>query len=345
MKSLRYALIRATFETMAISGLPQLIRRFSKARGLIFTLHRVVPEPPADFSPNAILQVTPKFLDGAITRIRALGFDIVSLDEGLRRMAADTPEKPFVVLTFDDAYRDNLVHALPILRKHKAPFTLYVPTAFVDGVGEVWWQALEDIIAMSKALAVRDRGETEYLQCRTTAEKHAVFDRLYCHMRELDEDARVAFIHELAAGAGLDLARHCRALIMDWSELQTFADEPLCTIGAHTVHHYELSKLTPQRLRSEILESVRTLEIQLGTRPRHLSYPIGSRVAAGPREYHTSEELGLASAVTTLPGGLYARHAGTLHALPRVSLNGNFQALRYMPVFTTGALFSLIGRT
>lgn len=345
MKSLRYALIRTAFEALAMSGLTQLVRRFSKARGLIFTLHRVVPEPPADFSPNAILQVTPKFLDGAITRIRALGFDIVSLDEGLRRMSSREPEKPFVVLTFDDAYRDNLVHALPILRKHKAPFTLYVPTAFVDGVGEVWWQALEDVIALSKALAVRDKDETEYLQCRTLAEKNAVFDRLYCHMREIDEDARVAFIRELAAGAGLDLAEHCRSLIMDWSELQVFADEPLCTIGAHTVHHYELSKLAPHRARSEVLESIRTLEIQLGTRPRHLSYPIGSRVAAGPREYQMSRELGLASAVTTLPGGLYTRHVNALHALPRISLNGNFQALRFMPVYTSAALFSLIGRT
>ena len=37
-------------------------------------LHRVLPEEPADFSPNAILQVQPDFLDYCIERIRALGF-------------------------------------------------------------------------------------------------------------------------------------------------------------------------------------------------------------------------------------------------------------------------------
>ena len=119
----RYAAIRTVFEALAISRLPRLIRSRSSCRGVIFTLHRVLPDDPADFSPNAILQIKPGFLSYAITRMRELGFDTVSLDEGLRRLASDTPEKPFVVFTFDDAYRDNMTYALPILRHLECPFT------------------------------------------------------------------------------------------------------------------------------------------------------------------------------------------------------------------------------
>ena len=53
-----------------------------------------------------------------------------------------------------------------------------------------------------------------------------------------------------------------------------------------------------------------------------------------------AKELGLRSAVTTRPGGLYHRHKDSLHALPRVSLNGLFQARRYVDVFATPAIFS-----
>jgi len=343
MMPLRYAAIRGMFELLALPGLSGLVRRGSKCRGVIFTLHRVLPDDPADFSPNAILQVKPEFLDYAIRRVRALGSDIVTLDEALVRIASPRPQKPFAVFTFDDAYRDNLKYALPILRRHKCPFTLYVPTALVDGVGEVWWQALEDLVTAQAAMAIPHNGETELLPSGTLAEKRETYDRLYRRMRQMPEAARVAFIRELADSYGLDLRRHCRELIMDWAELKTFADEPLCTLGAHTVHHYELAKLPPEEARNEIAQSVSVIRAQFGQVPKHLSYPIGAPVSAGSREFALAATLGFASAVTTRPGGLYARHAGAVHALPRISLNGLFQARRYVDVFATGAVFSRLG--
>lgn len=343
--SLKYRLIGAAFEALSLSGLPGLVRSLSRAKGVIFTLHRVLPEPPADFSPNAILQVTPKFLEQAIVESRAKGFEIVTLSEAVRRIQSPQRTVPFVVFTFDDAYRDNLKHALPILRKHECPFTLYVPTALVDGVGEVWWQALEDIIAARQGLNFEGaEDDSNYMETRTLAQKQRAFASIYSKMRHMPENERVQFIKNLAWQAGVDLESHCRALIMDWRELTIFAREPLCTIGAHTVHHYELSKLSPEQARREIEESVNVIEAQFGKRPEHLSYPIGSTVAAGPREYAMAEELGFASAVTTRPGGVYQSHAERLSSLPRISLNGNFQRRRYLNVFLTGAFFSALGR-
>ena len=340
MSRLRYAAIRGLFELLWASQLPGLIRRISRCKGVIFTLHRVLPDPPADFSPNAILQVRPEFLQFTIERIRELRIDIVDLGEAIRRIEEPGRTRPFVVFTFDDAYRDNLRHALPILRRNQCPFTLYVPTALVDGVGEVWWQALEDIIARQDAVAVTYMGETDYLPTKTLAEKQQAFDDLYLRMRAMPEPDRVALIRALGEQYGLDLDAHCRELIMDWAELKTFAGEQLCTIGAHTVHHYELAKLPPQEARSEIEQSVRIIKAQFGIAPVHLSYPIGGAASAGQREFDLARDLGLRSAVTTRPGGLYHRHAASLHALPRVSLNGLFQARRYVDVFATGAIFS-----
>jgi peptidoglycan/xylan/chitin deacetylase (PgdA/CDA1 family) len=344
MASLRYAAIRGMFEVLWASHVTGLIRSLSKARGVIFTLHRVLPDDPADFSPNSILQVKPDYLDYVIRRVRALGIDIVDLGEAIRRIESTGLEKKFAVFTFDDAYKDNLRYALPVLRRHQCPFTLYVPTALVDGVGEVWWQALEDIVAAQEAVAVTENGETEYLPTASLAEKNATYDLLYARMREMPEEDRVLLIRELGAQYNLDLDAHCRALIMDWSELRTFANEQLCTIGAHTVHHYELSKLPADQAESEIEQSLRVIKAQFGSAPIHLSYPIGSPVAAGPREYSMARDLGLRSAVTTIPGGLYRHHRDSLHALPRVSLNGLFQARRYVDVFATPAIFTAMGR-
>src|SRR5690606_18981897 len=191
-----------------------------QARGVIFTLHRVLPNPPAAFTPNSILQVTPEFLETALIETRRAGFDIVTMDEALDRLRARDKARPFAVFTFDDAYRDNLNFALPILRHHEAPFTLYVPTGLVDGRGEVWWQALEDIIAAHSEIVV-EGGEagSRTLPTGTLEEKNAAFREIYRSHRIMPEDERRAAMAALASRHGFDLHAHCRDLIMDWSEL------------------------------------------------------------------------------------------------------------------------------
>jgi peptidoglycan/xylan/chitin deacetylase (PgdA/CDA1 family) len=87
--------------------------------------------------------------------------------------------------------------------------------------------------------------------------------------------------------------------------------------------------------------SAAVIEAALGTRPRHLSYPVGDKTSAGPREFALARELGFATAVTTRPGMLFPEHRAHLTALPRISLNGEFQSPRYVRVLVSGAATAL----
>jgi peptidoglycan/xylan/chitin deacetylase (PgdA/CDA1 family) len=79
------------------------------------------------------------------------------------------------------------------------------------------------------------------------------------------------------------------------------------------------------------------IEAALSVKPQHLSYPIGDRSSAGPREFAIAAELGFKTAVTTRPGVLFADHSRCLTALPRISLNGQYQRLRYVRVLLSGS--------
>jgi peptidoglycan/xylan/chitin deacetylase (PgdA/CDA1 family) len=79
------------------------------------------------------------------------------------------------------------------------------------------------------------------------------------------------------------------------------------------------------------------IEASLGLRPAHLSYPVGDKTSAGPREFRIAAELGFKTAVTTRPGVLFPSHAAHMTALPRISLNGEHQQLRYVRVLLSGA--------
>ena len=90
-------------------------------------------------------------------------------------------------------------------------------------------------------------------------------------------------------------------------------------------------------MRSELENGRAVIEAALGVRPQHLAYPVGDRSAAGAREFKIAAELGFKTAVTTRPGVVFRRHSGHLTALPRISLNGDFQRPRYARVLVSGA--------
>jgi peptidoglycan/xylan/chitin deacetylase (PgdA/CDA1 family) len=69
----------------------------------------------------------------------------------------------------------------------------------------------------------------------------------------------------------------------------------------------------------------------------HLAYPYGDKLAAGIREFRLARAAGYKTAVTTRPGMIFPESADHLTALPRVSLNGNYQDARILPVLTSGA--------
>jgi peptidoglycan/xylan/chitin deacetylase (PgdA/CDA1 family) len=128
--------------------------------------------------------------------------------------------------------------------------------------------------------------------------------------------------------------------MMNWAEIGQLAADPLVTIGAHTRRHYALAKLTLAEAHAEIEKSVRRIEQETGKPCRHFSYPYGDEASAGPREFELVKELGLRTGVTTRKGLIHPRHAHELTALPRVSLNGDYQKSRYVKVLLSGAPFA-----
>ena len=153
MRSWTTALRKAALSGLHCTGLAALLAPLARGKGVIFTLHSVRPEPPEAFEPNGILKVTPEFLEAAIETVRKAGYDIVSLDEAARRLKMDAPARPFACFTFDDGYRDNRDFAYPVFKRHNLPFAIYVPTAYPDGKGELWWLVLE--AAVRKANEIR----------------------------------------------------------------------------------------------------------------------------------------------------------------------------------------------
>lgn len=335
-------ILKAALSALHYSGADGLIAPFTSGAGVIFMLHRVTPEATKDFEPNRILKVTPDFLDSVLKQVKANGFDIIGLDDVPKRLNAGSQSKPFAVFTLDDGYRDNAEFAYPVFKRYDAPFTIYIPTDYADGTGDLWWLTLEEAVRGLDEVTVDMDGSRRHFSLRTTAEKNAGFDALYWWLRAKPETVARAITHRLAREANFDASKLCRDLIMGWDEIRALAADPLVTIASHSKSHYALAKLPEYKVRAEIADSVARLEKELGRPCRHFSFPYGAESSAGEREFAIAAELGMTTAVTTRKGLLHASHKDRLTALPRLSLNGDYQDPRYVKVLLSGAPFAFL---
>jgi peptidoglycan/xylan/chitin deacetylase (PgdA/CDA1 family) len=345
MARLRDKVIRAGFETIYLSGAHELLRRFVGGVGMILTFHHVRPERLDPFQPNKLLEVTPEFLALVVEILRQADVDLVSLDEMYRRMSERDFARRFACLTFDDGYRDNKTYAYPVLKRLDVPFAIYVPTSFIERRGELWWLVLEAVIAKTNEVPLQMDGAVRTFPCGSADEKQQAYSDIYWWLRRLPSDEAIRLrVRDLAARYGVDLSSTYDALCMTWPELAELAADPLVTIGAHTVNHPILAKCAPEIARREIAEGVDRIAQHMGRRPEHFSYPVGDPTSAGPREFEMVRDVGFKTAVTTRPGVLFPEHRDHLLALPRLSINGDYQDQRYVEVLLSGTATALWNR-
>jgi peptidoglycan/xylan/chitin deacetylase (PgdA/CDA1 family) len=337
MSNFKKSLIRAALEALYFSGAHRMLSPLTRGVGAVLMLHHVRPPRFAKFQPNRMLEVVPSFLEAVIAMLRDAGVDLVSLDEMHRRLTASDFRRRFACLTLDDGYRDNKDWAYPIFKRHEVPFAVYVPSSFPDRLGKLWWLTLEQAIANARNLVFAFGGETHRLSCGSVAEKREAFAQVYWWLRSLPANEQIlGVVADIGARYGVDSAAICDEHCMTWNEIIELAKDPLVTIGAHTVNHVILAKSCDAGAKTEMKMGRAVLQAALGKPPAHFSYPFGDHSAAGAREFRIAQEIGYKTAVTTRPGVLFAEHAEHLAALPRLSLNGEFQRQRFVQVLLSG---------
>ncbi|CAN7540785.1 polysaccharide deacetylase family protein [Mesorhizobium amorphae] len=319
------------------TGLAPLAKPFVGGIGAILMLHRVTATPEKPQGVNRHLNIAPSFLDAVIADMKADGYAFVSLDEAIERIKAGGKGGQFATITADDAYRDNMTEALPVLEMHGAPITIYVAPGLIDGAADLWWDVVEDIVNARDRLTLVTPDGPVTIDCSTRGKKLQANNRLHSWLTlEVREEDLRAALHELARMNGIRLGGQQPSTLMNWDEICTMAAHPLVTIGAHTVNHVNLKRLSEADARREIGDVRRILQAKLGEEPRHLAYPYGYASAVGCREVGFARDAGYVSAVTTRHGVLRAEHSGFLLALPRISVNGRYQRLAHIRTMLSG---------
>ncbi len=334
----RTAILKTGFEAIYHSGAAAMLSGRWGGVGVIFCLHHVTPGggTQTGFAPNSNLEITPEFLSDIITLVKSLGYEPVSISTAVEQLKSGRNDNRFAIFTLDDGYKDNQLHALPVFQKHQCPFTVYVAPSIADGTCEIWWRGLEAVIGKAQYLNVNINGQYFVGDIQSEAAKWSAWKTLAPQLQAMPEFAQRDCIRQLADRNHVDLNAICRNAAMTWDELRELNSCPLVTIGAHTLNHYNLSKLSEALALNEIVESGQRVAQELKTPVEHFAYPYGNRDAAGPREFKICAEAGYHSSVVTRMGTLQPEHANHLQALPRIMISGRFQKTRYIEALLSG---------
>jgi peptidoglycan/xylan/chitin deacetylase (PgdA/CDA1 family) len=335
-------LTRAGLELAYFSGYARIMQRQTGGAGVVLRFERVRQRRGARFQPLRSHEITPKFLDRTIRALKRWKYEIVSIDEVCRRAVTLTAPRRFVCLTFDGGYKDLIISAYPVLSKHGVPFTVYVPTAFPDRLGEAWWLALEEMIARENRVSlVMDRKERHF-DIRHTSEKYQLYEFLAGWMRTLAPSDLSSAIKDLCTRYSVDLAGLSRDASMDWDDLAKLAADPLVTIGSATVNYPVLTNLKDAAALREMTMGRAVAQAAFHRDVRHFAYPFGGRTAFRRQHVGMAKEAGFASAATAISGIVEAEGRSNLLALPRISWDGQQRSLRVMRVMLSGFPFPAI---
>src|SRR6202035_5154018 len=126
----------------------------------------------------------------------------------------------------------------------------------------------------ASVIEVEIGGAAVRLDTTTPAAKQAAFDRLHIWLRGLPGEFDVQReMSALCKRHGIDEAAICPLLCMSWDELKPFADDPLISIGAHSVTHCNLATQPAEIASQEMTVSRQRIENVVQRPVDHLAYP------------------------------------------------------------------------
>jgi peptidoglycan/xylan/chitin deacetylase (PgdA/CDA1 family) len=246
----------------------------SQSPGLlrVLTYHRVDDPNTRPWLDPGLISATPQAFDEQMKYLAA-HYNVVSVKDVITaietRASKDLPSRA-VLVTFDDAYCDFEEHAWPILKRHKLPATLFVPTAYPEQPERTfWWDDLYQAIHNNSQIdaLVTPIG----ILSLSNASRYQSYKRLINYLKTLRHSDTLTKVRQYCNE--LDFHSTTNS-VLAWDSLRRLTKEGV-TLGAHTRTHPLMNRIHFEEAREEAIGSLHELEREIGSALPIFAYPSG----------------------------------------------------------------------
>lgn len=276
-------MLKRIFELVSPAG--------AEARLSVLIFHRVLPSVDPLF-PNEMHAFQFDRICGWVKN----WFNVLPLDVAVQQLKSSTLPARAACITFDDGYADNFHVARPILQRHGLTATFFIATGYLNG-GRMWNDTIvESVRGCAQAVLDLSSLALRSYPLKTVPDRRKAISDLIGQIKYCNVDERAEIAETIAASAGVSPPVN---LMMTRDEVKAMRQAGM-QIGAHTVSHPILAKLSDESAEEEVRASKNTLEQILGERVGLFAYPNGK-----PGEDYSAKsvelirQLGFDAAVST----------------------------------------------
>lgn len=279
----------------------------ARARLSILIFHRVLA------APDPLLPDVPTSQDFERTmRWVSDWFNVLPLRVAIERLYDGSLPSRSLAITFDDGYADNEKVAAPVLQRLGLTATFFVASGYLRG-GNMWNDLVIESIRDCGAdrLDLRDIGLDSYSMV-TAGDRRTAIHEVLVKIKHREQADRLAATESIRLRCG---GKAAPELMMRLQQVRALRDRGM-DIGAHTVTHPILTRLSSSEALKEMHDSKLDLEEILQSRVGLFAYPNG----VPGRDYSSAhvamaKECGYDAAFSTAWGA--ADRSADRYQLPR----------------------------
>lgn len=259
--------------TLDVTGCGRLLRTTRPWNGVLILNYHRIGEPGDSLFDRNLWSASAEDFDRQLLFL-SKNFDVIGLGDLEHSLAQ--PRGRFVMVTFDDGYRDNFSIAFPVLKSRGVSATFFISTGFIDRPTVPWW---DELAWMTRTTSIASLPANEWLPTSVAldpSDRERAFGRFLAIYKSLGNELTGLYLDFLAdaLGTGRCPASLATDLWMTWDMLREMHAGGM-TFGGHSVTHPILANQTADQQDWEVGECQRRLVAELGVPIDVFSYPNG----------------------------------------------------------------------
>ena len=237
-----------------------------------FNFHRIGDWEKTRFDP-CVFSCNSQQLDDLIVFFKQ-NFDIISITEAVA-LVNQSPKKSYgkyLVITFDDGYKDNYTQAFPVLKQHNVPACFFIATSLIGNKKLPWWDRIAYNYKTNKFTSIK-------LSSWETTVKYKGDDKTFVRdilaATKISQDPIEKQLKEIEHLFPLEGELPTQEFL-SWDNLEEMILHGM-DVGAHSHNHEILANLSQDEMIFELTHSKMLIEQNLKYKVSSFSYPVGSQ--------------------------------------------------------------------